>query len=267
MRTARLGTVAATRVDDRGRVVPLASACGQVRRLVPSRSERAGLGLSWCSPNRPPSTTSAVRLHGLRGGGAQDSRRCSTAQAPRASSLLDVGCGTGRHLELLRERYEVEGLDVSPAMLSATSGTGEHLNYELPAGFCFSSKAAVGTCRRAQCCSHAQATVEQGVIASVLAARHRLTPRLRRERGTDGRDTELINAVVLARLDEAPDAVVVGVGRRAAGRGIRIRERFLDTSARSAARSTAFRGAGLPPPDMRPRTARAIPAGAWPRDQ
>jgi SAM-dependent methyltransferase len=41
------------------------------------------------------------------------------AQAPRASSLLDVGCGTGRHLELLRQRYEVEGLDVSPAMLSA----------------------------------------------------------------------------------------------------------------------------------------------------
>ena len=37
------------------------------------------------------------------------------AQAPDASSLLDVGCGTGRHLELLRQRYEVEGLDLSPA--------------------------------------------------------------------------------------------------------------------------------------------------------
>lgn len=39
------------------------------------------------------------------------------AQAPDASSLLDVGCGTGRHLELLRERYEVEGLDINPTML------------------------------------------------------------------------------------------------------------------------------------------------------
>jgi len=38
-------------------------------------------------------------------------------EAPRASSLLDVGCGTGRHVELLRERYEVEGLDLNPAML------------------------------------------------------------------------------------------------------------------------------------------------------
>jgi ubiquinone/menaquinone biosynthesis C-methylase UbiE len=36
------------------------------------------------------------------------------AQAPHARSLLDVGCGTGRHVELLRERYEVEGLDINP---------------------------------------------------------------------------------------------------------------------------------------------------------
>jgi SAM-dependent methyltransferase len=37
--------------------------------------------------------------------------------APQAASLLDVGCGTGRHLQLLRDRYEVEGLDVNPALL------------------------------------------------------------------------------------------------------------------------------------------------------
>jgi len=38
-------------------------------------------------------------------------------RAPHARSLLDVGCGTGRHLELMRERYEVEGLDLNPTML------------------------------------------------------------------------------------------------------------------------------------------------------
>jgi SAM-dependent methyltransferase len=38
-------------------------------------------------------------------------------QAPDAQTLLDVGCGTGRHLELLRERYRVEGLDINPVML------------------------------------------------------------------------------------------------------------------------------------------------------
>jgi SAM-dependent methyltransferase len=33
---------------------------------------------------------------------------------PGARTLLDVACGTGRHLEVLRERYEVEGVDINP---------------------------------------------------------------------------------------------------------------------------------------------------------
>jgi SAM-dependent methyltransferase len=37
---------------------------------------------------------------------------------PGASSLLDVGCGTGRHLAHLRERFRVEGLDASAEMLA-----------------------------------------------------------------------------------------------------------------------------------------------------
>lgn len=36
---------------------------------------------------------------------------------PEARTLLDVACGTGRHLELLKDAYEVVGLDVDPAML------------------------------------------------------------------------------------------------------------------------------------------------------
>jgi SAM-dependent methyltransferase len=39
-------------------------------------------------------------------------------RVPGARSLLDVACGTGRHLEHLARWYEVEGLDVDPAMLA-----------------------------------------------------------------------------------------------------------------------------------------------------
>ena len=36
---------------------------------------------------------------------------------PNAKTLLDVGCGTGRYLEYLRNTYQVEGLDLSEDML------------------------------------------------------------------------------------------------------------------------------------------------------
>lgn len=37
---------------------------------------------------------------------------------PEARTLLDVGCGTGRHLAHLRDRFDVEGLDSSRQMLA-----------------------------------------------------------------------------------------------------------------------------------------------------
>ena len=36
---------------------------------------------------------------------------------PNARTLLDVACGTGRHLERLREWYAVAGLDAEPGLL------------------------------------------------------------------------------------------------------------------------------------------------------
>ncbi len=44
--------------------------------------------------------------------------RLIRARNSGARSLLDVGCGTGRHLEHLRADYEVEGLDVSDQLLA-----------------------------------------------------------------------------------------------------------------------------------------------------
>lgn len=38
-------------------------------------------------------------------------------RSPAASSLLDVACGTGKHLEQLRAWYEVGGLDLDPQLL------------------------------------------------------------------------------------------------------------------------------------------------------
>ena len=36
---------------------------------------------------------------------------------PNAKTLLDVACGTGKHLELLRDHYCVESLDINPDLL------------------------------------------------------------------------------------------------------------------------------------------------------
>jgi SAM-dependent methyltransferase len=36
---------------------------------------------------------------------------------PGARTLLDIACGTGRHLEHLRRHYEVEGVDINPVLL------------------------------------------------------------------------------------------------------------------------------------------------------
>jgi SAM-dependent methyltransferase len=42
-------------------------------------------------------------------------------RAPQAQSLLDVGCGTGRHLQRLRARFDCEGVDLDAALLAAAA--------------------------------------------------------------------------------------------------------------------------------------------------
>jgi SAM-dependent methyltransferase len=48
---------------------------------------------------------------------ADEVDRLIRARNPQAATLLDVACGTGKHLSYLRERYEVEGVDASTRML------------------------------------------------------------------------------------------------------------------------------------------------------
>lgn len=51
---------------------------------------------------------------------AEEIHRIIDAELPEARDLLDVGCGTGRHLELLHDSYRGEGLDINPMMLEQT---------------------------------------------------------------------------------------------------------------------------------------------------
>lgn len=43
-------------------------------------------------------------------------------RCPQARTLLDVACGTGKHLEQLRERFAVEGVDLDEELLSVARG-------------------------------------------------------------------------------------------------------------------------------------------------
>src|SRR5918997_919179 len=41
---------------------------------------------------------------------------------PNTKALVDVACGTGKHLQYLREYYQVEGVDLNPEMLEIARG-------------------------------------------------------------------------------------------------------------------------------------------------
>jgi SAM-dependent methyltransferase len=48
---------------------------------------------------------------------AADLHQLIQLRAPGAQTLLDVACGTGRHLEHLRRDYDVEGVEIEPRLL------------------------------------------------------------------------------------------------------------------------------------------------------
>ena len=71
---------------------------------------------SSCSLRAPSSTTPSTRGRTTRRRWKR-SVRSWRSDAPRAETLLDVACGTGHHMELLREWFTVEGVDLEPGLL------------------------------------------------------------------------------------------------------------------------------------------------------
>ncbi|MCQ9362278.1 class I SAM-dependent methyltransferase, partial [Corynebacterium sp. 153RC1] len=82
-------------------------------------------------------------------------------RSPGASTLLDVACGTGKHLEQLRSWYEVSGVDLDPELLGIARErlgdvdlrTGDMTDFALDGQFdvvtcLFSSIGYVGTVER-----------------------------------------------------------------------------------------------------------------------
>lgn len=63
--------------------------------------------------------------------------------APQAKSLLDVACGTGKHLEFLQHRYACSGLDLNPGLLAVAHKRcptvplhhADMTDFQLPAAF------------------------------------------------------------------------------------------------------------------------------------
>jgi SAM-dependent methyltransferase len=52
-------------------------------------------------------------------------------QKRELKSLLDVACGSGKHLELFKTNFQCEGLDINPEMLEIAKGRNPELTFHL----------------------------------------------------------------------------------------------------------------------------------------
>jgi SAM-dependent methyltransferase len=109
------------------------------------------------------------------GAAVRDIRATLDRDAPKATSVLDVGCGTGRHLELLGELYDVEGLDVSAAMLAVARERcpGVPLHEADMADFSLERRFDVVTCLFS---SIGYVRTEERLRSSILCMRRHLNP-------------------------------------------------------------------------------------------
>jgi SAM-dependent methyltransferase len=73
------------------------------------------------------------RLYGFKDyeGAAQKLDGVIQARAYASRSLLDVGCGTGRHLRSLKDRYEVSGLDLDANLIAVAREAAPEIPYHV----------------------------------------------------------------------------------------------------------------------------------------
>lgn len=94
---------------------------------------------------------------------------------PGARSLLDVACGTGKHLEIWRDRFEVEGVDVDSAMIEVARErvpevplhVGDFTDFDL--GLAFDAVTCLFS-------SIGYAHTEERLDAAIAAMAHHLAP-------------------------------------------------------------------------------------------
>jgi ubiquinone/menaquinone biosynthesis C-methylase UbiE len=110
-------------------------------RLLGGYSWRAGVGMERSGVfERSAAYYDALYAFKDYAGAVAKLRDTVRRYCPCARRLLDVACGTGRHLEHLRSSYEVEGLDLNPQMLEVARHRcpgipfhrGDMAEFELP---------------------------------------------------------------------------------------------------------------------------------------
>ncbi len=109
------------------------------------------------------------------GAAVREIQKVLDRKAPRADTLLDVGCGTGRHLALLSSRYEVEGVDINPEMLDVARSRCPQVAFHEAdmADFSLPSRFDVVTCLFS---SIAYVRTEERMRSSILSMRRHLNP-------------------------------------------------------------------------------------------
>jgi SAM-dependent methyltransferase len=137
---------------------------------------------------------------------------------PQARTMLDVACGTGRHLSFLRDNFDCEGVDIEPAMIAVAAtrlpgvplAVGDMTQIDLGRRFdvvtcLFSSIGYVATVDRLDLAVRAMVRhLNPGgvlIIEPWILPEHWLDPGLNTCEHIDEQDATLVRVISSVRLD------------------------------------------------------------------